>query len=249
MKKISFLLFSVLLTLSVSSQESSNFLGKWKFHDLEGRDLSDTLATRMLEKVMKTLSYHFREDGSYSSSFVGSGDIGTWEYNKKLNKLIIYSSKGEIQPFDVESYSEKELRLKDRKQHITIFKKTLITTDDSLVQEIVNIERTNATKEQLCKLWYLHKKESPEYSEAQQELANAITKGFIYRFDDDGTVYTKALSVENETQWEFGENKETVIIKGENFDVVWNIIAIAENELILSKGDLKEKWIFSTEER
>ena len=148
--------------------------------------------------------------------------------------------------FTLISLSRKELVLKFGKGTFVMYRGT-VTEADKRTSSPIALDLMPASKQQLCKKWYLKRKEIPGKTQEQLERLTRYCRGSFFDIQENEKYLVRMSTTQERGQWTFGDQNTSIIFGKGNRKRAWLIYKISDTELVLTKGGSSpEKWFFST---
>ena len=228
------------------SNELSKLSGKWKFHELHEKEKMDSAGIKMLLMFFGSMSLQFDQDGLYKAFMMGKDEQGNWAIKDK-ETITLSSDKGRSNEITVLDLTNERLTFKLRRSAF-VMEKVTESNHEKLVQTTAKLPAVTASKEAICKKWYLKKKETAKkHSEEITEAAQDLLSGTYLKFQENGKYQMMILKMKEKGKWNFGQEKKSIVTSKKDSKQVWNIISISDTELVLVQGLSEEKWIFNSE--
>ncbi|WP_306639689.1 hypothetical protein [Sanyastnella coralliicola] len=89
------------------AQSADDVAGFWKFADVHEKENLDAESVEMLTGFFGSMTFHFKEDGTYKAFIMGSEDLGKWSYADM--EIQIASDKGENQTLKLVEIGEDQM--------------------------------------------------------------------------------------------------------------------------------------------
>lgn len=74
----------MIFQVQLGSQQSPNLVGNWTFHKFETTETIEEDAKTVLTKILSTINYDFKSDGTYDFQRKGKKESGTWKSDKQF---------------------------------------------------------------------------------------------------------------------------------------------------------------------
>lgn len=238
----------LLLGLTSIAQNKELIQGKWVYEDVLNKENMDSIGLKMAAAFFKDMYMIFQEDGAFAQQMLGKPATGRWNLTEQGEAIRIDGDKGDWFTMKIYQLTEEELHINfGSKQGAFLMKKADLNPEDKVTPMPINPNRMSATKEQLCKQWYLISTDSPEWDEQKRAIAQSLAKGNTYLFNSNGKHKSFVLKVDMDAKWELGPENKSIITKDLESDagVIWNILEISEHELIVTKGNSKQRLVLS----
>jgi len=241
------LLFLILLFLntSLNSQTTDSLIGKWKFKDIYNSEKIDSASLKMLRSMFADITLYFKANKHYKA-FMFKKEEGDWNYDGSLSKLTMVANKGTQSQLEIIGLTSNTLIMSIGKDKSFILERTIVTPDDEMEEPINKVELAGATLKQICKKWYLVKRDVPGRTEEQSKIVTDLANGSFFDFKSDNSYESQAFKIKAEGNWKFGQDNKSLVLTIENSTIIWKIKSISENELVLLRGSPAETWTLST---
>lgn len=245
------LLLSTISIYSIQGQNNELLIGKWKVLDLYKREIVDSTKLsssswemqKKIEAIVRETTFYFKKNGHFKSFLLGSNVEGTWTLEGKQGTLT--ANIGRVTKFEIIELKEDELIIELGKSKLIMIK-VQSTIEDETEEVIKEIQTVSSTINQIAKLWYIKRKESPNKSEENIQTVSKMIAGAYYKFEKNGKYTAEILGVKIKGKWEFGKDNRSIITIKNGEKQIWQIQKVTETELVLLQGLTDNKWIFST---
>ncbi|MEO6670825.1 MAG: lipocalin family protein [Ferruginibacter sp.] len=238
--------FVLLFALSAyaDAQITDSLIGKWKFKDIYNAEKMDSSQVSMLRKGFANMSIYLKENKHYKT-FLFSKEEGEWQFDEATKKLLMTANKGTENQMGIISVTGTTLVLNIGKDKSMILERTTPDKSDEIEEIVYNGPLVSATKEQICKKWYIVKREVPGRSEESLKTATDLIKGAFFEIQPDQTYTAEVLKLNDEGNWKFGEGNKSILMTSGKEHKFWQIRTVNDKELVLVKGNSNELWTFS----
>jgi hypothetical protein len=230
---------------SLFSQTKKDVAGLWQFKEIIATKDMDEKSIAMLTQYFKETSFDFNENGLYLGTLMGNADNGKWILAGK--KIELTSDKGEIYTLDIIEHKKDLLSVKLKKASFIMSR----VSDSEIISpvSVTSDSYVAATKQQLCKKWFLKETISEkELTPEMKEALNSMFKGSYIRFNTDGSFDLEIMGIEEQGKWKFGDDKKAIITEAEGNKGYWNVLEISADKLVMVRGNNPDKYIFSSKE-
>lgn len=238
-------LISLIISLSVKSQTTDSLIGKWKFKEIYNVEKIDSASLKMLRSMFANMTMYFKADKHYKV-FMFKTEEGDWNYDESSGKLTMIANKGTQSQLEILKLTGNTLTASIGKDKSFILEKTAILPSDEVEENIYKVELVSATSKQICKKWYLIKRNVPGRTEEQSKLVTEMAGETFFDFRSNGSYETQTLKIMVEGNWKFGQENKSLMLTIETTTMIWKIKSITENELVLLRGNTAETWTLST---
>lgn len=233
------LAFSILTVASFAQDQF--FLGVWKFEKFTEQNEETENLNAMAEMFVKDMTLAF-DESKYEITIMGKAENGTWSHLSE-NNYELTSLKRSTYTVEINRFSENQIhfKLKDMKlQFIKTANEAIIELDINPIDTINGVE---IDKSILAGVW---QSSGRIIDGKHSELVFKHKEGepISYTFLENGEFINKTLlgMVINAT-WKIDEDKQTIIITGEDVTQYFKAVKLTDSEMHLyeprSKSILK----------
>jgi hypothetical protein len=241
-------LFTICCSLAASAQnktKTDTLTGKWKFYDVYDKKGIDSPSMKIIKEYFGNMTMYFKPNKHFKSFLMNNMDEGDWSFNENTSKIRLTSYQGHSRETDIIELSGDHLVIKMGEGAFILTRAEIVPGDD-IEMVLPKIETVSVTKAQLCKKWYMMRREIPGRSEAQLKMASKLMKGAYAYFKPSGEYEAQSLKVTEHGKWVFGPDNRSIIVTIENQQRIWNIKSVNPTQLVLVSGYTEELWKFST---
>jgi uncharacterized protein YeaO (DUF488 family) len=248
MTKIKFLfLILTVLTVTVQAQntKTDSLIGKWKFYDIYNKQGLDSPTIKLVKEYFSEMTLYFKFNNHYKTFLMNHNEEGIWSLNEATKKVRLILNKGAVYELEI-------IDLKNDMLTITMGEGSFVLTRapisdvDNIEQQLPKLKTVKATKTQICKKWYLKRREVPGRSEAQVTMVSKLIKGAYAHFKSTGDYEAQSLTITESGSWVFGPDNKSIIVTIGSQQRIWNIKSVGQTDLVLISGYTDEIWKFST---
>lgn len=242
--KFLFLILTV-LTVTTKGQKTDSLIGKWKFYDVYDKKGLDSPTLKLVKEYFGEMTLYFKFNNHYKTFVMNKYEEGMWKLNEATKKVRLILNKGSVYDLEI-------IDLKNDMLTITMGEGSFVLTrapiseSDNVEQPLPKLKTVKVNKKQICKKWYLKRREVPGRSEEQVNMVSKLIKGAYAHFKDTGAYEAQSLTVTESGNWEFGPDNRSLIVTIGSQQRIWNIKSITATDLVLISGYSDEIWKFST---
>lgn len=244
-RKLVFILILFLIVKTSEAQTEDAIIGKWKFREIYQAEKIDSVILKSLRQVFADVSIYLKPNHRYKLVMMRE-DEGSWTFDDQTKKLIMSANTGTESNFDIVSVTENELVLGLGKGKAFILERTVAEKIDETEEAISSMELVSATSKQICKKWYICKREVPDSKPEITSIATDLASEAYFQFNMDGSYESEIFKIKTRGKWQFGQEFKVLILLADGAKVFWKIRAVSENELVLVRGNTYEIWTLCT---
>ncbi|MFT6715968.1 MAG: hypothetical protein ACJA0Q_000597 [Saprospiraceae bacterium] len=250
--KILFLLISF-ASFSTKSQISENpFIGTWEMKGMSVYNKKDSVAEKMMTKMMEGQLYHFN-DSLFQMKWHSKIESGYYHFNDKDSSMLMTQfnfptgKKMKIMKSTKDTFM---LEMEGKGMLIYVLK----SSKRPMIKTVSKLKMVEISKKQLCQTWVIvpYKSSSSDTLVARiaDEIKDKLFEGTARKFQFDGSYIqsSKLQTFDGEGTWEFGPDKKSIIIdKGSWLERRLRVISVTKSKLTLLDHQNK-KWIYLLKE-
>lgn len=239
-----FLTFSIFLAFSAQSQTADSLIGKWKFRNIYQSEKMDSAELKMLRGMFASMTLYLKANNHYKT-FMFKNEEGLWRYEDAGRTITMAANKGTESKLELISVTSNELLVSIGKDKAFILERTTTLPGDDVEEQLPAVKLVSATSKQICKKWYLLRRDVPGRTAAQSKAVTELVGETFFNFQPDNTYQSQVLSIKVEGNWKFGPGNTSLILAVDDSKITWHIKSINENELVLLRGNTEETWTFT----
>jgi hypothetical protein len=245
MRLFSGIVFLVFFSITAQSQTAGQIAGYWKFKEVANAEKHDSTALKTIREMAEDLQFHFMSDRNYKLIFPVNEE-GTWAYDETTKKISLQSKEGGEMQLDVSAATDTSLTIGLTNGTFITLKKTSANETAAAPNPAPRAVYASATVQQLCKKWQLKKLDvSGVSADIMKEVQKDMDFKLSIQFSQDQKFKLQSAEVADQGTWKFVKENKSIITQGKTHRTVWNIHSINDKEMVLSREDGIEIWIFS----
>lgn len=243
-KTVILFLFLFASTIFVNAQTTDSLIGKWKFKDVYNAENLDSTKVAMVRKMFANMTLYLKANKHYTAFFIAKEE-GSWKYDEATKKIIMAANKGTENQMGVLAVTGQTIVLNIGKGKSMIMERAIPGEPDEAEEITYNGPLVSVTKEQICKKWYIVKREKPGQTEEILKTTMDLIKGAYYEFKTNQTYAAEVLNIKDEGSWLFEEGNKSIITISGKEKKFWHIKSVNDTELVLVRGNSNEFWTLS----
>jgi hypothetical protein len=245
MRFFSGIVFLIFFSIAAQSQTASKIAGLWIFREVANAEKYDSTNLKMTREMAADLRLHFLSNGNYKLTFLANEE-GTWTYDETTKKINLLSKEGGEMQLDVSAATDTSLTIGLTDGIFITLKKTAANETAAAPNPAPRTVYASATVQQLCKKWQLKKMDvSGVSADIMKEVQKVMDLKLSIQFSPDQKFKLQSDEVADQGTWKFVKENKSIITQGKTHRTVWNIHSINDKEMVLSREDGIEIWIFS----
>ena len=185
MKKILIQLLFIVGFLNSEAQFKDGVVGKWKMKSIVNDGKMDSAAMEGVKEMMKNFTLYLKENKRYKSNFLNNDEEGTWTYEPSTAKLVLTSTRGKGEKFKLKLITNETALFGIGGEDAMILMRDSVKKEDLVEKPILKLALVSISEKQLCKKWYLKKRQIPGKSEETLKKATELMKGTYIQFNKD----------------------------------------------------------------
>ncbi len=239
-----FLSSSIFFSLFAKSQTVDSLIGKWKFREIYKSEKMDSTELKFLRGMFAGMTLYIKPNKHYKT-FLFKNEEGSWSFDELERKLTMSANKGTESQLELITVTANDLVVSLGKDKAFILERTTVVPNDEIEEKITARVLMSATSKQICKKWYLLRRDVPGRTAAQSKAVTELVGETFFNFQPDNTYQSQVLSIKVEGNWKFGPGNTSLILAVDDSKITWHIKSINENELVLLRGNTEETWTFT----